>query len=375
MLKELITPARSLPAVKDFSGDLESLGSRLLSASLNDTALPDVVIVGISDNRISGSESPTDSSDAIRKQLYQLKVFSDSFRITDLGNVKTGKKITDTYAAIRVIAEEINAMGIPLLFIGGNQSYTVPLLEGMGKAEAILTVIDDRIDKQREENNNQDDSFLNNLSTETIVNMMAVQSFFVSPKTKDTFSEEFNGSLFTLGEIRDGIKEMEPYLRETDLVSFDFGAIKSNEAPGQIRNSPNGLTGEEACQLAWYSGISTHPAWFSISGYDPAKDPDHLGAMMAAQIAWYFLYGKSKKSDDVPKDEAIDFLHFIVPIEGISEPVTFLKHPVSKRWWMEVPSPDCDFFPLRIPCSKKDYKKACRNEIPDRWWSSYNKSY
>jgi arginase family enzyme len=274
-----------------------------------------------------------------------------------------------------MVAEELFSLGIPLLILGGSQSFTVPLLAGIEKNETILTVIDDRIDNQSQKESSVDDIFLNNLSNETIVNVMAVQSYFVSPENRENFSEDFNGTLFTLGELRNGIKEMEPYLRETDLVSFDYGALRLCEGPGQTRNSPNGLTGEEACQLAWYAGISTNPGWFSLFGYHPDKDPERNGAMMSAQIAWYFLNGKSRRMDSVPQDEAIDFMHFIVPVEGIPEPVTFLKHPVSKRWWMEVPSPDCDLFPLRIPCSKKDYRKACKNEIPERWWSSFNKTY
>lgn len=374
MLKELIVPANSLPVVKKFSGAKDCLGSILKNSVWDESALPDVVILGVTDDHINISSSFADTPDAIREQLYQLKGFSDPIRMVDLGNVKTGKEFTDTIAAVRIIAEELFSLGVPLLFLGGNQSFTVPLLVGMKKNEAVLTIIDDRIDNLTQ-SESTDDIFLNNLSTEAIVNVMAVQSFFVSPESMETFSEEFNGSLFTLGELRNGIREMEPYLRETDLVSFDYGSLKVSEAPGQIRNSPNGLTGEEACQLAWYAGISNNPGWFSIFGYSPAKDPDQYGAMMIAQIAWYFLNGKSKKIDEIPQDEAIDFLHFILPIEGIPEPVTFLKHPVSKRWWMEVPSPDCDLFPLRVPCSKKDYRKACKNEIPERWWSSFNKSY
>ncbi len=375
MLKDLITPAKSLSIIKQFSGGSDLLGNMLISSVWDESELPDLVILGISDDRLTISSSFVETSDLIREQLYQLKGFSETFRIVDLGNVKTGKEITDTYAAVRLIAEEISSFGVPILFLGGNQWFTIPLLEGMNKQNAVLTVIDDRIDNLAERESVRDDIFLNNIATDVTVNVMAAQSFFVPPDSKETFSEEFHGALFTLGELRMGIKEMEPYLRETDLVSFDYGALKLSEAPGQIRNSPNGLTGEEACQLAWYSGISTNPGWFSIFGYNPAKDPERTGAMMTAQIVWYFIYGKSKKMDEVPQDEAIDFLHFVVPIEGIPEPVTFLKHPVSRRWWMEVPSPDCDLFPLRIPCSKKDYLRACKNEIPDRWWASFNKSY
>ena len=374
MFKELITPAKSLPVVKKFTGDNDRLGTVLKNSVWNESALPDVALLGIIDDRLSSS-SFSASPDAIREQLYQLTIFPAPFCMVDLGNVKTGKEVGDTVAAVRLIAEELFALNVPLLVLGGNQGFTTSLLAGMGKSEAVLTIVDDRIDNNSQNEDTVDDLFLSNLSAETIVNVMAVQSFFVSPESKETFSEEFNGSLFTLGELRNGIREMEPYLRESDLVSFDFGSLKLCEAPGQTRNSPNGLTGEEACQLAWYSGISTNPVWFALFGYTPDKDPDRIGAMMAAQISWYFLNGRSRKIDEIPQDEAIDFLHFIVPIEGIPEPVTFLKHPVSKRWWMEVPSPDCDLFPLRIPCSKKDYRQACKNEIPDRWWSSFNKSY
>ena len=375
MLKDLLTPAKSLQFVRQFSGDKELLGNSLISSVWDESDLPDIVILGITDDRLTISSSFVETSDLIREQLYQLKGFSDTFRIVDLGNVRTGKEITDTYAALRLIAEELCAIGVPILFLGGNQSFTIPLLEGINHNEKVLTVIDDRIDNLADRESISDDIFLNNISNDTVVNVMGVQSFFVPSDSKETFNEEFNGSLFTLGELRNGIREMEPYLRETDLVSLDYGALKLSEAPGQVRNSPNGLTGEEACQLAWYAGISTKPGWFSIFGYNPSRDPERTGAMMAAQIVWYFLYGKSRKLDEIPQDEAIDFMHFIVPIEGIPEPVTFLKHPVSKRWWMEVPSPDCDLFPLRIPCSKKDYRRACKNEIPDRWWASFNKSY
>ena len=375
MLKELITPAKLLPFVKKFSGDDDCLGTILKKSAWKESALPDVAILGITDDRLPNSGSYSDAPDAIREQLYQLSGFDASFTLVDLGNVKTGTEISDTVAAIRVIAEELYSLNVPLLILGGNQCLTLPLLEGIQKNEAVLTVIDDRLDNLSKPNHDGEEIFLRKISVESIVHGMAVQSFFVSPQSKETFPEEFNGSLFTLGELRNGLCEMEPYLRETDLVSFDFGALKLSEAPGQTKNSPNGLTGEEACQLAWYAGISTNPVWFGLFGYSPKLDPGKSGAMMAAQIVWYFLYGKSKKMDEIPLDEAIDFMHFVVQVEGIPDPVTFLRHPVSKRWWMEVPSADCELFPRRIPCSKKDYNKACKNEIPDRWWSSFNKTY
>lgn len=375
MLKELIIPAKELTVVKKFTGGKERLGYVLKQSVWNERSLPNAVILGVTDSRISEHSSLANSPDAIRHQLYSLFRFSDHFNIVDLGNVITGKESSDTFSAVRMIADELATLKVPLLLLGGSQHYTSALVTGLNKYDPVVTIIDDRIDNRCGENSAKEDMYINVFPAEAIINFMGIQSFFVPFLSRDMVSEEYGGTLLTLGEIRKDIKDTEPHLRETDIVSFDYGSLRLSDAPGQLRNSPNGFSGEEACQLAWYSGIATKPVWFSIFGYDPELDPTLNGAMLSAQIAWYFLYGVSKKIDQVPEDEAIDFQHFIIPIEGLQDPVTFLKHPVSKRWWMEVPSPDCDLFPLRIPCSKKDYKKACRNEIPERWWNNFNKTY
>jgi formiminoglutamase len=375
MLKELIIPSANLEVVKQFSGGKDRLGYQLKQASWDENNLPDMFIVGVPEARTSFCRDFAEGPDRIRQQLFTLSGFPENFRIVDLGNIKTGKDATNTFAAVKMVSEELSVFGIPILIIGGSQDITVPLISGFEKEELHLAVIDDRIDNYGESGNSNDEIFINNLPFRTIVNLIAVQSFFINQLNKEEVTEAFTGNVISLGELRSDIRNTEPLLRETDLVSFDYGSIKISEAPGQYRNSPNGLTGEEACQLAWYSGIATSPVWFGFFGYAPKLDPSSNGAMMAAQICWYFLNGVSKRIDKAPADEAVDFIHFQVPIDGLDEPVTFLKHPVSKRWWMEVPSLDCETFPLRVPCSKKDYKKACKNEIPEKWWSYFNQQY
>lgn len=375
MLKELIIPSQELEVVKQFSGGKDKLGYQLRQNQWDEHNLPDVAIIGIPEARTSYCRNFAEGPDRIRQQLYMLSGFPEDFRIVDLGNIKAGKDATDTFAAVKMVAEELMLWDIPLLILGGSQDITVPVISGFEKEELILAVIDDRIDNYGENGNSNDEIFINNLPFRTTVNLIAIQSYFINQLNRDEVTESFTGNLISLGELRNDVRDIEPLLRNADLVSFDFGAIKMSEAPGQSRNSPNGLNGEEACQLAWYSGIATSPVWFGLFGYAPENDPASIGGMMAAQLCWYFINGVSKRIDEVPADEAIDFQHYQVPIEGLSEPITFLKHPVSKRWWMEVPSPDCDTFPLRIPCSKRDYKRACRNEIPDRWWNFFSKSY
>ena len=372
MLNELITPVAELTYLKELILNPFQFGHSLRTNHWDSTNPPKAAILGIPEGRTSSCPSLGEGADAIRKHLYTLSLLADDFTIIDLGNIKNGKDPADTFAAVKMVAEELSAFKIPVLILGGSQDITEPLISGSGKKELTIAIIDDRIDNSLNHNCANDEIFINNLPFRTNINLIGGQSYFMGENGREDVSESFNGKIVTLGELRSDIREMEPLLRETDMVSFDFGAMKLSEAPGQIHLSPNGLTGEEACQLSWYAGMATAPVWFGLFGYAPSLDPLASGGMMAAQIAWYFLNGISKKIDKAPLDEATDFIHYHIQLDELEEPISFLKHPITKRWWMEVPSEDCDYFPLRIPCSKKDYKKACKNQIPSRWWNYFN---
>ena len=373
MLAELIIPAKDLPVVKTYDGNSDQLGHYLKTSVWNPDHLPDLAILGIPEGRGSRASDQSASPDAIRQHIYSLASLSPEMHIVDLGNIKCGNGTKDTYAATKMVADELSGLGIKLLILGGSQELTVPIIKGLNKQETNLLIVDDRIDNDGDENSPADEWFIGKLQVGTSVSLIAGQSYFIGEQNNDLLGEGINGEIFTLGEIRDDFKELEPLIRQSDLISFDFGAIKASEAPGQYRLSPNGLTGEEACQIAWYSGISTTPTWFCLFGYSPAKDSTSIGAMMAAQICWYFMNGASKRLDEEPEDEATNFEHYHVTVDGLEDPISFLLHPISRRWWMEVPSPDCTVFPVRIPCSKKDYRKACKNEISEKWWKYFNK--
>ncbi len=373
MLNELITPPSALEVVKLYEGNSDQLGYYLKSQTWNQDHLPNVAILGVPEARGSRCLPFADGPDAIRSQLYTLTSFPAEINIVDLGNIKCGNQLKDTYAAVKIVAEELSELGVRLLILGGSQELIVPMVAGFSREEFNLVIVDDRIDNSVSDKSAADEIYINNLPPGTSVSVISCQSYFIGDQAEDLIAEGTNGEVLTLGEIRADLKELEPLLRKSDLVSFDFGSLKASEAPGQYRISPNGLTGEEACQIAWYSGISTTPSWFGIFGYSPLADPSSTGAMMAAQIGWYFINGLSKRLDEAPTDEATDFEHYHMTVDGLEEPISFLLHPISKRWWMEVPSEDCTLFPVRIPCSKKDYRKACENEISGKWWKYFNK--
>ena len=373
MLTDLLIPAKDLAVVRTYDGSSVELGYYLKKRKWDLNNLPSVAILGVPEGRGSHNQDVAEGTDAIRLQLYSLATFPSEMDIVDLGNIKCGNQPRDTYAAVKIVSEELSALGIRLLILGGSQELTVPFISGANREASELVIVDDRIDNSENTKSAADERFINMLPVGTSVSLIGGQSYFIGEQWHDLLAEGSNGEILSLGEIRADFRELEPMIRKADMVSFDFGSMKASEAPGQYRLSPNGLTGEEACQIAWYCGISTTPAWFALFGYSPKADPANLGAMMAAQISWYFINGVSKRLDEEPVDEATNFEHYRVTVDGLEEPIAFLVHPISRRWWMEVPSEDCTLFPFRIPCSKKDYKKACKNEISEKWWKYFNK--
>jgi len=373
MLSDLLIPAKDLAVVKTYDGSSDELGFYLKKQIWNPNYLPDVAILGIPEGRGSNCTDAALAPDLIRHHLYTLTTYQSEIKIVDLGNIKCGKELRDTYAAVKMVAEELASLNIRLLILGGSQDFTVPLVLGLGKNEPNLVIADDRIDNSETKNAPADEFFINRLPVGTSVTLIAGQSYFIGDQLHDLLAAGSDGEILMLGEIRSDFKELEPLIRKAHLISFDYGSMKIADAPGQYRLSPNGLSGEEGCQISWYSGISTTPAWFALFGYSPHSDPTMLGAMMSAQICWYFLNGISKRVDEEPVDEATNFEHYYIAVDGLEDPIPFLLHPISKRWWMEVPSEDCSTFPFRIPCSKKDYKKACKNEISEKWWKYFNK--
>jgi len=60
----------------------------------------DIVIIGVEEDRNAIKTGSSDSPNAIRKYLYGLNRISSKFKIRDLGNIKVGKSVNDTYFAL-----------------------------------------------------------------------------------------------------------------------------------------------------------------------------------------------------------------------------------------------------------------------------------
>jgi hypothetical protein len=151
---------------------------------------------------------------------------------------------------------------------------------------------------------------------------------------------------------------MEPVIRNSNLVSFDISAIANAYAPSNCL-SPNGLTGEEACTLARFAGMSHNTSSIGIYGYNPQMDKEEITAKQIAQMLWYVLDGKSRARREAQLDERDSFNEYHMAFAEVE--TTFLQSKKTGRWWMQLPDKKY------IACSYKDYLLASSNEIPERW--------
>ncbi|HJW17896.1 MAG TPA: arginase family protein [Flavisolibacter sp.] len=323
----------------------------------------DIVLVGCGEQRGAALLHPGNAADVIRNEFYNLYYWHQDIRLADIGNVKIGKANTDTYAALKVVLHEMMLEGKTVVVLGGSHDLTLAQYYAFADekrqvdAVGIDAVIDINIDSPF-----RSDNYLMELLTADPnymrhYNHIAFQSYFVHPRMLETM-DKLRFDCFRVGSVKEHIDEMEPVIRNCQILSFDISALAHAFAPAN-NITPNGLNGEEACTLLQYAGMSSNMQSVGIYGYRPEKDVEQLTAKQISQMLWYFMDGRSRGSREAVIDERESFNEFHTAFAEVE--TTFLQSKKTGRWWMQLP--DKQF----IACSYKDYLLASSNEIPERW--------
>lgn len=336
---------------------------------INEGELPDItgtdiILVGATETRGSGIFGNKEhAADAIRRQLYQLHYWHKDTSIADLGNIKTGATLSDSYAAIKTVVGELLRHQKTVVILGGSHDITLAqyaAYKDMNR-QVEATCIDATINLRGESPERSENFLMEMLTGEPNhvkhYNHIGFQSYFVHPRMLETM-DKLRFDCFRVGMVKEQIEEMEPVIRNTHLLSFDVSAIKYSDAPSN-KQCPNGFTGEEACILTRYAGMSSNVSSFGIYGYDPQQDVEELTAKQISQMLWYFIDGKSRSKHEAALDEHHNFNEFHCNFTEVD--TLFVQSKRTGRWWMQLP--DKRF----IACSYKDYLQASHNEIPERW--------
>jgi arginase family enzyme len=324
----------------------------------------DLVFVGCGEERGIGMGRPfSKAPDAIRQELFRTYCWHPEIRLADLGNIKTGESLSDTYAALKQVIKELSAAGKKLLILGGGHDLTLSQYHACADQKQISEVacIDARIDLDMDALPQAEHFLMEILTGEPNFvkhySHLAFQSYYVHPYMLENM-DKLRFDCFRVGQVKETIEEMEPVLRNCRMVSFDLSAIAHAYAPG-TSISPNGLNGEEACVLARYAGMSHQLNSFGIYGYQPGNDINRLTAKQVSQMIWYFIDGMNKGRQESSLKEREAFFEYNTAFAEVQS--VFLQSKKTGRWWMQLP--DGRF----IACSYKDYFVASNNDIPERW--------
>ena len=331
---------------------------------LPDITHADIVLVGVDETRGSGVfDNTPNAADCIRKQLYQLHYWHTDVVIADIGNIKTGATLNDSYAAVRTVLAELFRMNKIVVILGGSHDITLAQYFAYKEMKQAIevTCIDATINLKGEDALRSENFLLEMLTGEPNLvrhyNHIGFQSYFVHPGMLQTM-DKLHFDCYRVGAARENIEEMEPVIRNTHLLSFDISAIKYSDSPASSK-SPNGFTGEEACILTRFAGMSNKVNSFGIYGYLPQQDEKELSAKQIAQMLWYFIDGKSRSKQEAAIEDRDHFNEYHTSFTEVES--IFLQSKKTNRWWMQLPNKKF------IPCSYNDYVQASQNKIPERW--------
>ena len=343
----------------------------------------DLAIIGVKEERGTvDNNGCADGVDYIRKALYPLFNHWPQLHIIDLGDIKIGKDLNDTYYAVNQVLTELMKYKIVPIIIGAGQDLTYTMYqvyEPTGKLINI-TAVDPMFDIGNDKESLNSHSYLSHIilhQPNFLFNFTNIgyQSYYVDTENIELMKQLLFDA-YRLGNIKQNIELTEPLIRNANLLSFDVSAIRAADAPGVKNASPNGFNGEEACRMTRYAGLSYKLSSIGFFEYNPHYDINSRTANLIAEMIWYFIEGFANRQDDIPTMESTDFRRYNVQI-GDNQDVVFLCHKISGKWWM-----DMSFLQKAdqryerhhfIPCSKEDYDQAMRNELPDKWWQFYQK--
>jgi len=343
-----------------------------------------VALIGVEESRHSlKNRNAAGGPDLIRQFLYRLHEGAFKLEIADVGNVKRGNSVEDTYAALTEILFELFEHGVIPVVIGGSNDLAYACYKAYERMKRIVNIvaIDRQFDLGGPESTDHSQSYLRKIIVQQpnyLFNFSNIgyQSYYV-----DQHNIKLMENLFfdvqRLGLVRANLHEVEPTIRNADLMSFDISAIRAADAPGHEDAGPNGFTGDEVCQITRYAGLSEKLSAIGFFEYNPAYDPRGLTAHLIAQMIWYFLDGLYNRKNEDPSLNADDFIKYYVPVNSADDGIIFYRSKKSDRWWMEIGTKHNLKAEYRrhniIPCSLKDYNTASENDIPDRWWKAYQK--
>tara|TARA_B110000305_G_scaffold84655_1_gene95329 strand:+ start:163 stop:1332 length:1170 start_codon:yes stop_codon:yes gene_type:complete len=342
----------------------------------------DIAIIGVSEYRNTHNSVGEDFSlNEVRKTLYNLFPGNWSLNISDLGDLRLGDTVSDTYLALQSIVSELLKNNIIPIIIGGSQDITYANYRSYDYLEKTVNIvnIDPNFDLGDSSKPIKNNSYLGKIILDKPHNLfnystLGYQTYFNSQEEIDLMQKLYFEA-YRLGELSNNIQNVEPVLRDANIVTLDLKSVRSSEVSTKQKFSPNGFSGKEICAISRYAGISNKVSSFGVYEYIPSNE-DEATEMLIAQVIWYFIEGVNCRVMDSNFYNEDDFQKYTVLIDN--QELVFLKSIKSSRWWVEIPFLQNSNNKLEehslLPCMHQDYIDASNGIIPERWFKAQKKN-
>ncbi len=341
-----------------------------------------IVIVGVLENRNDINYNNEDVSfDKIRASFCELFPGNWNLPIVDVGDIKSGETVSDTYFALKTVVAEIIKLGAMPFVLGGSHDLTYGLYRAYDYLDQMvdLVCVDAKFDLKDPEEGIKNNNYMNSVVVEEPNNLInfsniGYQTYYNSQEEIDLL-EKLYFETYRLGEISNNLGLVEPITRDADIVSFDITSVQASEI-GKYSGyrSPNGFSGKEACAIARYAGVSNTVSSFGL--FELTNNLSDSGTMLIAQMIWYFIEGIHCRIIEPPLSSESGYKKYIVPSEDYD--LVFYESLVSRRWWVNLPNNDENCNKSRkatlLSCTYEDYLGSCNQQIPKRIYKAFRKS-
>lgn len=342
-----------------------------------------IAIIGVPESRNGvENEDCAMAPNEIRKQFYQLYGWENPVRIIDMGNLIVGNSVEDTYEVLSdILADMIENNVLPII-LGGSNDLAFANYRAYEKMERVANVVavDSTFDLGMENQPIRSNAYVNKMVVQQpnfLLNYANIgYQSYMNSQENIKLMEQLYFETYRVGAMRKDLEEVEPIVRNADMVSVDISAVRRPDAPGCPHNSSNGFYGEEICQVAKYAGVSDKLSSFGIYEYNPMLDYSNQTSQLIGHILWYFVEGYLNRQQDDQFKNRQNYKQYSVDVSGALDDMVFYCSRKTGRWWVVVPIIHREKDLIQnyyLPCSKRDYDLACEDKISDRWWKAYNK--
>ncbi len=326
------------------------LGSRVKQWNRKDFPDNALFILGI-----SNLKGEVNNLQALRNELYSYFIDNKSKDIVDFGNIISLNETDQKELATLVInkTQEQNS----LLIILTEAQQELSFLYTHEISEDLLIVAEGSISGAR----NEPLELLHKKKINSLI-FMGIQAYYLDPEIRKTDPHPL---ICRLGQIRDGIHEVEPYFRMIKSVEFDINSVRFSDFPQYKNHNPNGFYAEEFCQLAWFAGNSETLDLIAVNGFPENLNESKTGVKLAAQAIWHIISGVDARQRFMPASNPEYFKEIHLQHTKFPEDLIVYKSKLNAKHWLQYGKAT-----RLIPCTQKDMDDILHNNINDRLLAS-----